>query len=134
MMLARTIWPLLVLAFVAPQATLAAELIREFKGSRPMQTAEFEVDAPWILDWRVTGSYSREMAVDVSLVESLTNIHQGNVLKAKTTGNGVRLFNQGGRFYFRVDSTLADWTLRVEELTAEEAKLYTPKNDSPLDY
>ena len=134
MMLARKIWPLLALALVAPQAAQAAELIREFKGSRSMQTAEFEVDAPWILDWRVSGDYSREMAVDVSLVESLTNIHQGNVLKTKTTGNGVRMFNQGGRFYFRVDSTLADWTRRVEEQTAEEAKLYTPRNNSQLDY
>lgn len=117
----------------APSAP-GKELIREFQGSRPMQTSEFQVDAPWILDWRVTGDYSLEMAVDVSLTQAGSNVHQGNVLQTKVAGNGVRLFNEGGRFYFRVDSTLAGWTLRVYELTREEAKLYTPKDESRLDY
>lgn len=99
-----------------------------------MQTAEFDVDAPWILDWRVTGEYSRDMAVDVSLVEAGTNVHQGNVLKARDPGNGVRLFLEGGQFFFRVDSTLASWTLSVKQLTREEAELYTPKSSSRLDY
>lgn len=110
------------------------ELIREFSGERPMQTAEFDVEAPWILDWRVTGEYAEEMAVDVSLVRSDFNVHEGNVLKTRGRGNGVRLFAQGGRFFFRVDSTLAGWHLRVYELTPEEAELYTPKNPSKLDY
>lgn len=112
----------------------AKDLVREFKGERPMQTSEFEVEAPWILDWRVTGEFAEEMAVDVSLVQSEFNIHEGNVLKARAPGNGVRLFREGGRFLFRVDSTFANWTLRVYELTPEEAELYTPKNPSLLDY
>ena len=107
--------------------------VRKFNGDRSMQTGEFEVEAPWILDWRVSGDYVRDMAVDVSLVEANTNIHQGNVLKARAPGNGVRLFREGGRFFFRVDSTLAGWTLTVKELTEEEAALYTPKNPR-LDY
>jgi hypothetical protein len=99
-----------------------------------MQTGEFEVRAPWILDWRVTGQYARDMAVDVSLLAALTNAHQGNVLKARSAGNGVRLFREGGRYFFRVDSTLAGWVLTVKELTPQEAELYTPKIPPPLDY
>lgn len=110
------------------------ELVAEFSGDRSTQTPEFEVEAPWILDWRVTGEYAREMAVDISLVEAKTNAHQGNVLKARAQGNGVRLFNEGGRFFFRVDSTLAGWVLKVEQLTEAEAELYTPKNPPALDY
>lgn len=112
----------------------AAEVIEVFSGERSTQTGEFEVKGPWILEWRVTGEYARDMAVDVSLLEANTYAHQGNVLKKKSPGNGVRLFKEGGTFFFRVDSTLAGWSLRVEQLTPEEAELYTPKNQQALDY
>lgn len=118
--------------FAAPAP--AKELIAEFEGERSKWTGEFEVDAPWILDWRVTGELAEEMAVDASLVEAETNVHQGNVLKARAPGNGVRLFKQGGRYFFQVSSTFAGWHFRVYALTPEEAELYTPKNPSPLDY
>jgi hypothetical protein len=124
----------LVATALASSAVSASELVTEFKGGRSMQTGEFEVQAPWILDWRVAGEYSREMAVDVALMQAGSSAHQGRVLKTKSPGNGVRLFNESGRFFFRVDSTLADWTLRVEQLTRKEAELYTPKSQSKLDY
>ena len=105
----------------------AGELVREFKGADSANTAEFEVEAPWILDWRVSGEFAESIAVDVALLEAGTSAHVGNVLKTKRTGNGVRLFKQGGRFYFRVNSSMANWTLRVEQLSPEEAEDYTPK-------
>ncbi len=120
--------------WLAPAWVEGEELVAEFRGDRPMQTEEFAVEAPWILDWRVTGELAGDMAVDVSLVRAEFNIHEGNVLKTKHPGNGVRLFREEGRFLFRVDSTFASWWLRVYELTEEEAKLYTPKDQSPLDY
>ena len=39
------------------------DLIREFKGSDSKTTAEFEVKAPWIVDWRTHGDYPGQMAV-----------------------------------------------------------------------
>jgi hypothetical protein len=125
---------LLLLAATWAQPVSAKELVGEFKGERSMQTGAFDVKGPWILEWRVTGEYAREMAVDISLVEAKSNIHQGSVLKARGPGNGVRLFTEGGEFFFRVDSTLAGWVLRVEQLTREEAELYTPRNSRGLDY
>jgi len=124
----------LLIVCLAGGAIQAGELVDEFKGERTMQTAEFEVEGPWILDWRVSGDYARDMAVDVSLIEVGTQAHMGNVLKTKSAGNGVRLFQQSGRFFFRVDSMLARWTLKVEQLTPEEAELYTPRSESRLDY
>lgn len=115
-----------ILACIAGSA-LAAETVREFRGSRSMNTPEFEVQAPWIIDWRVSGEFAESLAVDVSLVEAGTGVHMGSVLKTKATGNGVRLLREGGRFYFRVASSMAHWTLRVEQLTEAEAELYTPK-------
>ncbi len=125
---------IIVAASLFAKPVLAEELVAAFSGERSMQTGEFKVEAPWILDWRVTGEYARDMAVDASLVEALTGAHQGNVLKAREQGNGVRLFRNSGRFFFRVDSTLAGWSLRVIQLTEEEAELYTPRDESRLDY
>lgn len=99
-----------------------------FQGSASRTTAEFEIEGPWILDWRVTNDGGYELAVDVSLEEAGTGVHQGNVLKTKRTGNGVRLFEEGGRFYFRVNSSFAHWTLKVKALTPEEAARYTPRD------
>jgi hypothetical protein len=106
---------------------LAAQTVREFSGSSNRVLPEFEVRAPWILEWRVSADTERQSAVDVSLEQAGTAVHQGNVLKVQWTGNGVRLFEQDGRFQFRVASTFATWHLKVVQLTAEEARAYTPK-------
>lgn len=105
----------------------SAELVRQFTGSASTTTVEFEVKAPWILDWRVNSEYRKTMAIEVHLVDSLTGIHRGRVLRTKYAGNGVRLFNVSGRYKFRVSSTLTDWDLKIKELTREEAELYTPR-------
>jgi len=103
------------------------ELIREFKGSGSKATAEFEVKAPWIVDWRVYGDYPGQMAVNVELVRSPLGEYMGKIVTTKYVDNGVKLFNEGGRYRFQVNATLADWTLRVEQLTREEAEAYKPK-------
>jgi len=117
---------------LAPTAR-AEQLVKEFSGSRSTNTAEFEAQAPWIVDWRVTGELSEVVAVDVSLINAATGAYEGKVLQTKSPGNGVMLFSESGRFYFRVDATLMNWTLKVKQLTREEAKLYTPKSNSLLD-
>lgn len=118
-------------AFAAPAA--AETVIGTWSGQRSGTTAEFEVRAPWILDWRVTGELSRVVAVDVALFDAITGAHQGTVLRTKTPGNGVRLFDRSGTFYFQVDASLMGWHLKVVELTEEEAAAYTPKSSHPLD-
>lgn len=104
----------------------AGELVREFSGDRSTQTAEFEVEAPWLIDWRVNSDFPSSMGIAVALVNS-SGGYEGRVIKTKAPGNGVRLIQQGGRFSFKVDATVAYWSLKVEQLTPEEAKLYTAK-------
>jgi len=119
--------------FVFMAATLAAtgvqgkELVRKFTGSRSTETAEFEVQAPWLLDWLVNGDYPQMLAVEVSLIDARTGQHAGYVLKTKYKGNGVRLFEEGGRYRLKVDATMANWILKVEQLSREEAEQYTLK-------
>jgi len=105
----------------------ARELIKEFTGSESRSTTEFEVKAPWIADWRVSGDYPGQMAVAVNLVDDLHGEYVGKIVTTKYVTNGVRLFDEGGRFHFEVNSSLANWTLRVIELTKQEAETYKPK-------
>lgn len=128
----KRLWSTCLLLLILPLLSanaFAKELVREFSGSGNSTTAEFEVESPWLLDWRVNGDYPESLAIEVDLYKAGTDEYQGRVLLTKQVGDGVRLFKQGGRYYFKVDSTLADWTLRVEQLTDEEAKAYKPKTE-----
>jgi len=120
------------LAFTAIGPTQAGELVRQFSGDRSIQTAEFEVESPWLIDWRVNSEFPNSMGIAVTLVNA-SGAYEGLVIKTKAPGNGVRLVQQGGRYSFKVDASVANWMLKVEQLTPEEAELYTPKSSSPLD-
>lgn len=120
----------LLLAMSAP--VNAEQLVREFSGSRTTQTAEFEVKAPWLIDWRVNSEFEDSMGLAIVLLNAPTGTHAGTVMKTKYRGNGVRLMDEDGRFSFKVDAVLANWTIKVIQLTPEEAELYTPKEKSLL--
>jgi hypothetical protein len=119
-------------ASLALNAADAGELVRQFSGDRSTETPEFEVEAPWLIDWRVNSEFPSSMGISVQLVNA-SGAYEGRVIKTKAPGNGVRLMQEGGRFSFKVDATVANWTLKVEQLTSEEAELYTPKTSNPLD-
>jgi hypothetical protein len=110
----------------------AEQLVREFSGSRSTETAEFEVKAPWLIDWRVNSDFPESMGVAVSLARAGTDAYAGKVFKTKRPGDGLRLMEESGRYRFKVDSAVAYWTLKVIQLSPEEAKQYKPKK--ALDY
>lgn len=105
----------------------AADRVREFKGTGNTTTAIFNVESPWLLDWRLDGDFDELVALDVTLVEANTGRHIGRVLHTKRKGNGVKLFKSGGRYQLRISSSLARWTIKIDQLTTEEAELYTPR-------
>lgn len=106
----------------------AEELIVEFQGSGNRTTAEFTANAPWILDWRINSNYVHQVSFDLDLVDGRTGVLKGSVLRTKRLGNGVRMFNESGTFRFRINGSFIDWHLKVKELTADEAAIYTPKS------
>jgi hypothetical protein len=127
-MMRRVLTVTIALVFCVSALTASGKiLVREFSGTGTATTAEFEVRAPWILDWRVNSDYQNSLAIEVALVDGTTGFHSGLVLQTKRAGNGVRLFNQSGKYRFRVSATLARWNLKVEQLTREEAELYKPR-------
>ncbi len=103
------------------------ELIKEFKGSDSTTTAEFEVKAPWIVDWMTTGDYGGSMALEVNLIKSPVGEYVGKIVSTKWVDNGVRLFNEGGHYRLQIKSNLINWRLKVIQLTKQEAEAYTPK-------
>jgi len=119
-------WVVLALLCCFAATANGKELIQEFKGSDSKTTTEFEVKAPWIVDWRTNGDYPGQMAVEINLL-SPTGEYLGKIARTKYVDNGVRLFNEGGHYILQVNSSLASWTLRVEQLTEEEAATYKPK-------
>lgn len=121
-----------VLALITPSAD-ARELVAQFSGQSSDTTPEFEVQAPWIIDWLIAGDPAKFDAVDISLYNAKTGGFEGVVLKTKTAGDGVRLLKKSGRYYMRVNASMMDWHLKVIQLTEDEAKAYKPKSDSILD-
>lgn len=106
---------------------ISEELIAEYQGSGNRTTTEFTVEAPWILDWRINSDYNKMISFDLDLVDGTTGVLIGNIKSAKSLGNGVRLFNSGGKYRFRVNGSFVRWHLKIKELTPAEAALYTPK-------
>ncbi len=115
------------LCLVIASTAFGKQLVREFRGTGNTTTAAFQVEGPWILDWRLDGDYDSLIALDVTLINARDGSHVGRVLHTKYKGNGVQLFEEGGRYQLRISSTLARWTFKVEQLTPEEAKEYTPR-------
>ena len=105
----------------------AGTRVKEFRGSGDSTTAVFRVESPWILDWRLDGDYDQLIGLEITLVDAKTSRHLGRVLYTKRRGNGVKLFNTSGLYQLRISSTLARWTVKIDQLTEEEAELYTPK-------
>ncbi|MDH5455090.1 MAG: hypothetical protein OEY37_03400, partial [Gammaproteobacteria bacterium] len=101
--------------------------VAEFKGTGNMTTAIFRVESPWVLDWRLDGDYEQLVGLEITLVEAKTSRHVGRVLYTKHRGNGVKLFHTAGLYQLRISSTLARWSVKIEQLTREEAELYTVK-------
>jgi hypothetical protein len=117
----------LLLVCVVGGAAQSQVRVAEFSGTENTTTREFEVRGPWILNWRVTGNYTGSLGFELALLDGKTRMHKGVILRLRRTGNGVKLFNEGGTYRFRISSGLANWHLSVEEVTEEEAKLYTPR-------
>lgn len=125
-MIVRSLIIIVALVFAAEDST-AAQRIKEFRGTGNTTTAVFRVESPWLLDWRLDGDFDALVALDITLLEARTGRHIGRVLHTKRKGNGVKLFETAGLYQLRISSTLARWTIKIDQITPEEAEAYTPR-------
>ena len=117
---------LIILTFINFE-TRPERLVREFSGSQSITTSEFEVKAPWILDWRINSNYRENMGLEISLVDAKTGFMIGRIFKTNYAGNGVKLFNESGRYRLRISSSFTNWNFKVSQISPSEAELYSPK-------
>tara|TARA_B100000965_G_scaffold67344_1_gene52902 strand:+ start:1039 stop:1455 length:417 start_codon:yes stop_codon:yes gene_type:complete len=117
---------LIILTFISFD-TSPESLVREFSGSHSITTPEFEVKAPWILDWRINSNYRENMGLEISLVDAKTGFMIGRIFKTNYAGNGVKLFNESGRYRLRISSSFTNWNFKVSQISPSEAELYSPK-------
>ncbi len=106
---------------------IGEETVVEFQGTGNRTTAVFTAEPPWILDWRINSDYNKMISFDLDLLDGTTGVLIGNIKSAKSLGNGVSLFQSGGKYRFRVNGSFIRWHLKVKELTDEEAALYSPR-------
>lgn len=106
----------------------AGDIVKEFRGTGNTTTPVFVVDSPWLLDWRLDGDYKALIALDLKLIDARTGMYIDQVLHTEQRGNGLKLFMEGGQYRLRVSSSLARWTIKIEQIEPDEAKLYTPRN------
>ena len=123
--LVKLIMLLTLLCFAS--SVIGKELIGEFKGSGDKTTGEFEVRAPWVLDWVVSSEFEKSMGLQVDLIDASNGHYLGKVVSTKWISDGARLFNESGRFKFEVTASFANWTFRVEKLRRQEAAAYKPR-------
>lgn len=97
-----------------------------FKGTGAKLTPEFEVKGPWLLDWSAGGTMSSVLGIEIALLEGDLLQHKGLVIATHRPGSGTKLFTEGGRYRFRVDSSFVEWRLRVSKITPEEAASMIP--------
>jgi hypothetical protein len=117
----------LLLALFVCQSAAAEQLVREFRGKDSTTTSDFTVDGPWLLDWWLDGEYSAQLvALEVWLIDATTGRIVGRVLYEKERGDGLKLFETPGTYRFRISGTLAEWRIRIKQLTPEEAEGYLP--------
>ena len=118
---------LIIFLLLAAPLAGAEQLVREFSGTGNTTTAQFTVEAPWLLDWRLDADYEQLTALDITLVEAHGQRHVGRVLHTKRKGNGLKKFEEGGTYQLRISSTLARWRIKIIQISEEESELYTPR-------
>lgn len=118
------------LGFCLAQPVSAQELVREFSGTDNTVTAEFKVESPWLLDWRLDADFEQLVALDITLVDAKTGLNVGRVLYTKQRGNGLKLFDTSGTYRLRISSTLARWRVRIQQIAPEDAEKYTPRGET----
>ena len=117
---------LVILGLLLSTSAFSARVVAEFDGSQSTTTRSFKVNGPWLLTYRIRSDYPSQTAFELGLLDNDKGFYDSRIMKIKYTTSGLKLFNKSGRFSFRVTAEFADWHLKVEQLTQEEADAMVP--------
>ncbi|MEN7343349.1 MAG: hypothetical protein AAAFM81_10420 [Pseudomonadota bacterium] len=121
----RSLTLIVALLALAISGANASEVILKTDGNGNGRTISFETEGPWLLAWRVNSNFRSQSGFELNLINADTGFFDSRILLMRGRGgNGLKLFENRGRFQFEVVSNFADWYLTVEQLTEEEAEAY----------
>ncbi len=110
---------LLVLQCYAASATEADRM--RFDGEGNGRTAVFEVEGPWLLDWSLHSDVPLLAVFEMRLHEGASGDFIGRLMELHGTGNGLKLFEEGGDFQIAIVASNVAWELKISQVSAEQA-------------
>lgn len=136
-MMIRPLFTLIVALFVyTGAATFVSAEDLHFAGDQNADTAAFEMDGPWLLDWSARGSESMSCNLkiwqrdtdervrctfELRLVDAVTGRLLGTITELVGEGHGYKLFEEPGRYRIQVLAQDIRWDLNVSPVTEETA-------------
>jgi len=124
--LALTCFPALWFASVSAETT---DSTHRYTGEAPGATEDFRMNGPWTLSWVAASEFPQLAFMQMQLVDASTNRFLGLVAQRDGTGHGERLIREPGTYRVVVTGRNVDWTIQVEPVTGDLAKLVTSRPD-----
>lgn len=112
------------LALLAAQCCIASAADTErvrFDGEGNGRTTVFEIDGPWMLDWSLHSDTPSLAVFEMRLHEGASGDFIGRLIELHGTGNGLKLFEQGGTFQIAIVASHVAWELEISEVSEEQA-------------
>ena len=110
-------------------ASHAQDVAARFSGSGPQSTASFNVEGPWLLNWRVGSDYPTTTYLEIHLYDAQTNRLAGIALRHTGVGSGQRLIREGGEYHIAVVGSGIDWAIEIEQAPEAVAELLRQNPD-----
>jgi hypothetical protein len=108
------------IASVAAMPTTASDTVR-FTGKGNDRTAVFRTSGPWTLDWSIASDFPLLANFEMRLHDGASGEFTGTVIQLEGTGNGLKLFEDGGEFRLSIVASNVVWELEIAEVTVEQA-------------
>lgn len=115
-----------IVALLAVQSCVvwAADTDRiRFDGEGNGLTAVFEIEGPWMLDWSLHTDAPTLAVFEMRLHEGASGDFIGRLMELHGTGNGLKLFEQGGAFQIAIVASHVAWELEISPVSEEQAAL-----------
>ena len=118
----RVVCILLVVAMASIVAMpIAASDAVRFTGKGDGRTAVFRTSGPWTLDWSIASDFPLLANFEMRLHDGASGEFMGTVIQLEGTGNGLKLFENGGEFRLSIVASNVAWELEIAEVTGEQA-------------
>lgn len=108
---------MLMLTGVLPAYASEERLTGSGSGRTPVVT----FDGPWLAEWTTTSEQPLLASIEIRLYDADNGEYLGDVVEMKGIGNGVKLFENPGRYEFVIVGTFVNWDIRVDDVDPERA-------------